>query len=121
MTEEKKTFVNLKHARTQEQIDVMTQIEKDGVCPFCMENFLKYHPKPILDENENWVVTENMSPYEGTVHHFLFVCKRHFTMPNGMKDEEKKSLFDLINVMISKNEWSQCGSFPRPFDCRRNQ
>lgn len=104
MTEEKKSFVNLKHARTQEQIDVMTQIEKDGVCPFCMEHFLKYHPKPILDENENWVVTENMSPYEGTVHHFLFVCKRHFTMPIEMTDDEKKTLFDLINAIIIKNK-----------------
>ena len=103
MSEEKKSFVNLKHARTQEQVDVMTQIEKDGVCPFCMEHFLKYHPKPLLDENDYWVVTENMSPYEGTAHHFLFVCKRHFTMPAEMKDEEKKSLFDLINLMIEKN------------------
>lgn len=103
MSEEKKSFVNLKHARTQEQIDVMTQIEKDGVCPFCMENFLKYHPKPILNENEFWVVTENMSPYEGTVHHFLFVCKRHFTMPTEMKSEERVSFFDLVNSMIEKN------------------
>ncbi|HAV11191.1 MAG TPA: hypothetical protein DCX32_01470 [Candidatus Moranbacteria bacterium] len=103
MNDTKKTYVNLKHARTQEQIDVMQQIEKDGVCPFCMEHFLKYHPKPILDENENWVATENMSPYEGSVHHFLFVCKRHFTMPTDMTDEEKASLFDLINRMIRKN------------------
>lgn len=103
MGEEKKSFVNLKHARTQEQIDVMQQIEKDGVCPFCMEHFLKYHSKPLLAENNSWVATENMSPYEGSVHHFLFVCKRHFTMPTEMTNEEKKSLFDLINHMITTN------------------
>ncbi|EKE18733.1 MAG: hypothetical protein ACD_9C00254G0016 [uncultured bacterium] len=103
MSEEKKSFVNIKHARTQEQIDVMKQIEKDGVCPFCMEHFLKYHPKPIISENENWIVTENMSPYEGTTYHFLFVCKRHFTMPSEMTNEEKKSMFDLISEMINKN------------------
>jgi ATP adenylyltransferase len=99
----KKSFVNLKHARTKEQIDVMTQIEKDGVCPFCMEHFLKYHPNPILDENENWIATKNMSPYEGSVFHFLFVCKRHFTMPKDMTDKEKKSLFNLISSTIGKN------------------
>jgi len=103
MTEEKKIFVNLKHARTKEQVDVMTQIQKDGVCPFCMEHFLKYHSKPIIDENENWVVTENMSPYEGSVHHFLFVCKRHFTLPTEMNDSEKKDLFDLVSVMVLKH------------------
>ena len=81
----------------------MTQIEKDGVCPFCMEHFLKYHPKPILDENACWVVTENMSPYEGSVHHFLFVSKRHYTKPEEMNDEEKKALFDLIGLMVKKN------------------
>lgn len=98
-----KSYVNLKHARTDEQVKVMTQIQKDGVCPFCMEHFLKYHPKPIIEENEYWVVTENMSPYEGSVHHFLFVCKRHFTMPEEMSDEEKKALFDLIGSMVKKN------------------
>lgn len=106
MSEEKKSYVNLKHARTQQQIDVMTQIEKDGVCPFCMENFLKYHPKPIIHENDNWIVTENMSPYEGSVYHFLFVCKRHFTMPTDMTDSEKKDLFDLINWTIANNSIS---------------
>jgi diadenosine tetraphosphate (Ap4A) HIT family hydrolase len=99
----KKSFVNLKHARTKEQIEVMTRIEKDGVCPFCMEHFLKYHPKPLIKENKNWVVTENMSPYEGSVYHFLFVCKRHLTLPTDLTDEEKKSLFDLINTMIKDN------------------
>lgn len=100
----KKSYVNLKHARTKEQIDVMTQIQKDGVCPFCMENFLKYHPKPILAKNDFWIATENMSPYEGSVYHFLFVCKRHFTMPAEMTDDEKKSLFDLVGAMVKKNE-----------------
>jgi len=99
-----KSFVNLKHARTEEQVKVMTQIQKDGVCPFCLEHFLKYHPKPIIDQNDFWLVTENMSPYEGSVHHFLFVCKRHFTMPNEMTGQERIALFDLVGLMIEKNK-----------------
>jgi diadenosine tetraphosphate (Ap4A) HIT family hydrolase len=99
----KKSFVNLKHARTKEQVEVMTQIEKDGVCPFCMEHFLKYHPKPLISENDSWVVTENMSPYEGSVFHFLFVSKRHYTMPGEMNDKERIDLFSLISQMISEN------------------
>ncbi|MFH1089435.1 MAG: hypothetical protein V1716_03360 [Candidatus Uhrbacteria bacterium] len=99
-----KSFVNLKHARTEAQVKVMTQIQKDGVCPFCLEHFLKYHPKPIIDQNDFWLVTENMSPYEGSVHHFLFVCKRHFTMPDKMTGEERIALFDLVGLMIEKNK-----------------
>ncbi|HLD17504.1 MAG TPA: hypothetical protein VJB99_00320 [Patescibacteria group bacterium] len=94
--------MNLKHARTEEQVKVMTKIQKDGVCPFCTEHFLKYHPKPILHENEFWLVTENMSPYEGSVHHFLFVCKRHFAMPTEMTSQERIALFDLVNLMTEE-------------------
>jgi diadenosine tetraphosphate (Ap4A) HIT family hydrolase len=97
MSEEKKSYVNLKHARTQEQVDVMTQIQKDGVCPFCMENFLTYHSKPIIHENESWIVTENMNPYEGSVHHFLFVHKFHCTMPGELPAKSRVEFFDLVN------------------------
>lgn len=97
-----KSFVNLQHARTQEQIDVMTQIEKDGVCPFCPEYLLKYHSKPIIKETMHWFLTENMSPYEGTAHHLMLMAKRHYTMPGEMTAEESKDLFELIGWATDK-------------------
>lgn len=66
---------NHRNARTKEQKELMAKIEADGVCSFCAEHFKTYHPKPIFKETDFWFVTENMSPYEGTVHHFLFVYK----------------------------------------------
>lgn len=95
-------FVNLTHARTPEQIKVMTQIQKDGVCPFCEEHFTKYHPKKILKKNNNWFFTENMSPYEGTKYHFLMVCRRHLTMVGDLKSKELTDLSSLIKWAANK-------------------
>ncbi|MFA4930758.1 MAG: HIT domain-containing protein [Patescibacteria group bacterium] len=98
----KKAFVNLNHARTQEQVKVMTQIIQDGVCPFCPQYLLKYHSKPIIKETTHWFLTENMSPYEGTAFHLMLISKRHFTMPGEMKATESTDLFKLIGWTTDK-------------------
>lgn len=97
MKEKTKTGLNHENARTEEQKALMARIEADGVCPFCAEHFKKYHPKPILKETEYWFVTENMSPYEGTTHHFLFVYKpAHITKPEAMVSNALDDLYALL-------------------------
>ncbi len=94
MNEFSKTGLKHENARTEEQKKLMAQIEQDGVCPFCSEHFRRYHPKPILKESDFWFVTENMSPYEGTAQHFLFVYKpQHVT---HLEDIDKEALADLL-------------------------
>ncbi len=89
--------LNHENARTEEQKKLMAQIEADGVCPFCAEHFTKYHPKPILKETEYWFLTTNMSPYEGTRFHFLFVYKpKHIVSPTEFSPEAGTDLFSLI-------------------------
>ena len=85
------------NARTEEQKKLMAQIESDGVCPFCSEHFRRYHPKPILKESDFWFVTENMSPYEGTKIHLIFVYKKHVTLTSEIEPEATKDLFELIS------------------------
>jgi len=98
MPDEPKAFVNLENARTTEQAILMQEIKEDGVCPFCIEHLRKYHPKPILRETDWWVVTENMSPYEGTRVHYLFVYKSgHITRPNELSAEALTDLFALFD------------------------
>jgi diadenosine tetraphosphate (Ap4A) HIT family hydrolase len=93
-----KTGLNHDEARTREQKELMAQIEADGVCPFCAEHFRKYHPKPILKETDYWFVTENMSPYEGTSHHFLFVYKpSHVNALSLVSSEAGQDLFMLLS------------------------
>ena len=88
-----KSGLDHKEARTDEQKELMAQIEADGVCPFCAEHFRKYHPKPILKETDYWFVTENMSPYDGTTNHFIFVYKPKHT--NEIKDITAEASADL--------------------------
>lgn len=98
-------------ARTDAQKTLMAQIEADGVCPFCAEHFRKYHPKPIIKETDSWFFTENMSPYEGTTKHFLFVYKiAHVTTPSEITPESRADLFELIDWAIQKYD-IEGGSF----------
>ncbi|MBT3356634.1 hypothetical protein HN784_00105 [bacterium] len=103
--EEKRALMDFNHARTDEQKDLMEEIAQDGVCPFCQENFIKYHPKPILKENAHWFLTENMSPYKGTRIHFITVYKdKHVTMSNEIPSEHMGQMFELINWAIEKHK-----------------
>lgn len=91
-----------KEARTDEQKALMAKIEADGVCPFCEAHFRQYHPKPILKETASWFVTENMSPYEGTTQHYIFVYKpAHITLPSDLTPESRIELFDLVDWVIA--------------------
>jgi len=95
----------LDHAevRTEEQKALMARIEEDGVCPFCEAYFRKYHPKPIIKETTSWFFTENMSPYEGTVNHFIFVYKpAHIRTTKELSMEARIELFDLIDWAIAE-------------------
>jgi ATP adenylyltransferase len=91
--------------RTDKQAAQYLQIQKDGVCPFCRENFEKYHESEILKENENWLVTKNDNPYDGTKHHFLFVfTTRHVKSLSEISPDESNKLFELFTWVITKFE-----------------
>lgn len=101
-------------ARTNEQKELMEKIEQDGVCPFCKERFTTYHPNPILKETDAWFVTTNMSPYEGTVHHFLFVYKpRHIQYPTDMEPHESAELFTLVSELVTEHNLKGASFFMR--------
>lgn len=102
MTGFTKAGLDHSEARTEEQKKLMEKIESDGVCPFCKENFTKYHPKPIIKETEYWFVTTNMSPYEGTTQHFLFVYKPgHILSPGDMTQEAAAELMTLVSEHVT--------------------
>ncbi len=115
------TGLNHSEARTPEQRELMAHIENDGVCPFCAEHFTKYHPKPILRESDSWFLTTNMSPYEGTKHHFLFVYKpSHITKPSEMTDAAKLDLFAHIAWLETEYQIAGGSFFMRFGDTRTN-
>lgn len=113
--------LNLSNARTPEQVALMEKIIADGVCPFCAEHFRKYHPKPILKETEYWFFTENMSPYAGTKHHFIFVYKpAHITKPTELSAEASADLFALIQAATEEYQFPGGALFMRFGDTRYN-
>ncbi|MEK7530773.1 MAG: HIT domain-containing protein [Patescibacteria group bacterium] len=97
-------FVNPDNTRSEEQRAVYDQIIKDGVCPFCQENFLKYHTKPILKEGAYWIFTKSAWPYKGTKQHFLIVLKRHAERIEDLTPEEGAELITMSGELITERE-----------------
>lgn len=95
--------VDVELTRSAKQRAQYEQIERDGVCPFCRENFEKYHMNKILCENKSWLVTKNDDPYEGTKYHFLFVyTKKHILFPSELSKNDLLLLFELVNWINNK-------------------
>jgi ATP adenylyltransferase len=117
--------VQLENARKEEQIKVMEQIIKDGVCPFCEENLEKYHPRPILFKTKHWIVTENAWPYDMAKKHFLLIAKRHIENSRDllmcewadigslMKKLEKEHLLDHGTLLMRFGDMSKTGATVR--------
>lgn len=96
--------VNIKNARSSDQIKALTEIEKKGVCPFCSREYMETkHPHPILLENEHWYATKNRWPYENTKEHLLLVCKEgHPTHPKELSSAAWKNLHSLVLEISEK-------------------
>ena len=96
MTDGKK-LLNFSHARTDDQLELMKKIKADGVCPFCWENFEKYHSKPILKKGNWWLITENAFPYSGTDVHLLLVYRYHITTISKITPQASTELFMFLS------------------------
>ena len=97
-----KRTVNISHARTAFQRDVMKRVVRDKVCPFCTEHFLKYHTKPIIQEGRYWILTENFEPYKGSKHHLLAVAKKHVQHFSDLSPKAQTELFTLFGAEARK-------------------
>lgn len=97
MVEERSNgFVELAHARLDEQRRVMEAIVAAGHCPFCDEHMPKYHTQPTLQENASWILTPNQWPYENTRVHLLTINKRHVERLQDLTDADWKDLGALL-------------------------
>jgi len=74
---DKKSELDIRHARTGAQAQQMLDIAAQGICPFCQEHLKATHREPIEREGQWWSVLKNDYPYEGSRVHYLFVFKEH--------------------------------------------
>jgi diadenosine tetraphosphate (Ap4A) HIT family hydrolase len=100
-------FVNLEniaHRPTGVYSGVISQIQKDGVCPFCPESLAKYHKNPIIKEGKFWLLTNNMYPYEGAKYHALLIHKAHITKFSEISKEAWAELNEFMNYFTGENK-----------------
>ncbi len=81
------------NVRREDQKKVMNEIADQDHCPFCPENLLKYHKKPILKEGKFWIFTDNQWPYEKIKHQLLAIYKTHI---EHIKDMDPAAGAELI-------------------------
>lgn len=105
----KNEFVNLGHARHDDQLEVMRGIIDDGVCPFCIESLRKYHKQPILDEGDHWIVTTNQWPYENTKAHYLLIARQHIQTVTELPSGAFEEFGDHIKRLIEKDNMPSGG------------
>ncbi len=103
----KKIFVNPSNAKRPDDnkgvyAKTIEEIEKNNVCPFCFNNLSKYHKKPIIKENDGWLLTENMYPYKGTKIHLLLIHKRHITSIEEVSSKDWSLLQEIITFSIKE-------------------
>ena len=84
--------------------NVISQIQKDGVCPFCPESLAKYHKNPILKEGKFWLLTDNFYPYEGTKYHELLIHKAHITSFAEISKEAWVEFNEFIKDFAQENK-----------------
>lgn len=95
-------MINTKNTRTEAQKEVMLQIKKDNICPFCEPHLKKYHTKNV-NTFEYWHVTDNAYPYQETSHHKLLILKRHITNITDMYHCEWKELGNIIKEIVDSH------------------
>lgn len=89
-------YITLENSRLGEQEKVMEQIQKDEVCPFCIEHLSKYHKNPILKEGKFWLLTDNQWPYKKIKHQILAIYKSHVEHIKDIDPEAGRELFEMF-------------------------
>lgn len=77
-------------------VQVIKSIIGEGKCPFCRENLERHHKKPILEEDEYWIVTENAWPYEGSDRQFLLISRKHIESIEDLLLVEQLAFFTAL-------------------------
>ena len=83
------------NARDPEQLRIMMEHQKAGVCHFCPEGFKK-HKSPVIYDDEFWFITGNDYAYPGSVSHYLIVSKQHVTKVQDLSISAQLTLFTAI-------------------------
>lgn len=76
MTHPPDRFVDQRYAKSKRYAQDLAEINRAGVCPFCPGK-IQWHPKPILERDGGWFITENAHPYPNSERHYLIIGDEH--------------------------------------------
>lgn len=96
MKETEKKLVSTTNARPGHYSDVISDIAEKKVCPFCKEQIMNFHKKPIV-EKDHWLVTDNMYPYKPAKNHLLLIHKKHIEHVQDISTEAWRELKQIID------------------------
>lgn len=101
---EKKSKSSLKvdprNARSEGYKQIMAEAVSEEACPLCPP--MKWHPNPILKDDERWLITENSHPYENSTYHFLIISKRHVENLTDLANKDLASILKLTRWATKK-------------------
>lgn len=86
--------VDTRNAKSEDYRNVLKEIIKAGVCPFCPENF-RWHTNPILHRNGLWLITKSFQPYPDSKHHLLMIGQVHKENLEELGPEDMTSILGL--------------------------
>jgi len=93
--------VDIRYAKSKGYKKILSEIEKEGVCPFCPEYF-KWHRKPILKQVGGWIITKNFKPYKNAKYHFLIINSVHKEQFKELSPNDWRAINALVNWVIKK-------------------
>ena len=105
--------VHIENTSDDSYAKVLQKIQEEGICPFCEENFLKHHTKPIIFKGEHWILTENFKPYPGTTNHLLIVSRVHVHHFKELPDVALTEFFRIVVPELEKRGIVGGGIFMR--------
>jgi ATP adenylyltransferase len=73
------------NARSPEQLARMNELFREKNCFFCGNTYIKVGASPSIYKTKHWYVKKNDYPYEGSVHHYLIVSKKHIAKVTQLK------------------------------------
>jgi diadenosine tetraphosphate (Ap4A) HIT family hydrolase len=112
-------YVEMEHARSEEQRSVMEQIKLDGVCPFCPEHISRYHTHPIQVE-EHWLWTLSRWPYKSTALHIMVISRAHAENLGDLPDGAGDELLTILKQLETDRNISSGAAFIRFGDPQYN-
>ena len=105
---------HLPAARSDEQREYMDDLERRGICVFCLEH---EHAEVEL-EGEHFYVTRNLYPYRGTREHWLIVPRAHVRAFDELPDAAGAELWALKRRL--KGDAAATATVERSGDMRYN-